>query len=441
LTDGASSFSYGTHTNEGEIQPGTSSAVSYNAGAELTSSTSAGTTTSFGYDANGERCWSSTTSTSGSCGAPPSGANTYTWNAFHQLTASNYGSTTATYAYSGDGLRTSDSIGSATNSFAWDQVTTPSQPLLLEDSSEAYVYGATTTPIEQIALPSQTSDFIASDPGGVRYVFSAVWGIHSLLEASTYSTFGVPSITGISLSQFGFQGGYTDSDGLVYLVNRYYDPATDQFLSVDPDVAETGEPYAFTGNDPLNVTDPLGLRGWYCIGGRTYFYRGNKYGAVGNGTCAQVYEEEALASFDLRLGRILIAINLAQQILANEEAQRAAESAVIKKYIQATENLQITCGVDPAQSQCGGALGGGGSLRQVYARTGQKYTCLSAAGTLIREGTLTGFGLGSGGGLVAGMEVFGIADAPESLGTSLAFTGSGVIIASLLGGLGTAIVC
>jgi hypothetical protein len=30
-------------------------------------------------------------------------------------------------------------------------------------------------------------------------------------------------------------------------------------LSVDPDVAETGEPYAFTGDDPLNATDPLGL--------------------------------------------------------------------------------------------------------------------------------------------------------------------------------------
>ena len=42
-------------------------------------------------------------------------------------------------------------------------------------------------------------------------------------------------------------------------VNRYYDPSTDQFLSVDPDVAETGQPYAFTGDDPLNETDPLGL--------------------------------------------------------------------------------------------------------------------------------------------------------------------------------------
>ena len=44
------------------------------------------------------------------------------------------------------------------------------------------------------------------------------------------------------------------------VLGRYYDPSTDQFLSIDPDLAETGQPYAFTGDDPLNATDPLGLR-------------------------------------------------------------------------------------------------------------------------------------------------------------------------------------
>jgi hypothetical protein len=43
--------------------------------------------------------------------------------------------------------------------------------------------------------------------------------------------------------------------------DRYYDPSTDQFLSVDPDLAATGQPYALTDDDPLNKTDPLGLQG------------------------------------------------------------------------------------------------------------------------------------------------------------------------------------
>jgi hypothetical protein len=42
-------------------------------------------------------------------------------------------------------------------------------------------------------------------------------------------------------------------------VNRYYDPTTDQFLSVDPALSVTLQPYAVEGNDPLNQLDPLGL--------------------------------------------------------------------------------------------------------------------------------------------------------------------------------------
>lgn len=40
---------------------------------------------------------------------------------------------------------------------------------------------------------------------------------------------------------------------------RYYDPATGQFLNVDPLVDETGQAYAYTGDDPVNATDPLGF--------------------------------------------------------------------------------------------------------------------------------------------------------------------------------------
>ena len=44
------------------------------------------------------------------------------------------------------------------------------------------------------------------------------------------------------------------------MVNRYYDPATGQFLSVDPLVDETGQAYAYTGDDPVDGADPMGLK-------------------------------------------------------------------------------------------------------------------------------------------------------------------------------------
>jgi len=43
------------------------------------------------------------------------------------------------------------------------------------------------------------------------------------------------------------------------LVHRYYDPATEQFLSVDPAVDITGTPYSYTNADPVNGDDPDGL--------------------------------------------------------------------------------------------------------------------------------------------------------------------------------------
>ena len=75
------------------------------------------------------------------------------------------------------------------------------------------------------------------------------------------------------------RAGDSPSTARITSVGRYYDPATDQFLSIDPDVAETGQPYAFTGDDPLNATDPLGLSG----GSQGYVNYLKKYGCYGHG--------------------------------------------------------------------------------------------------------------------------------------------------------------
>jgi hypothetical protein len=60
-----------------------------------------------------------------------------------------------------------------------------------------------------------------------------------LVTASDYQVFSIRAVTSV--------------------INRYYDPSIDQFLSIDPDVASTDQPYIYSGDDPLNLEDPLGL--------------------------------------------------------------------------------------------------------------------------------------------------------------------------------------
>lgn len=43
------------------------------------------------------------------------------------------------------------------------------------------------------------------------------------------------------------------------LLHRYYDPSTGQFMSVDPFDPITGQPYEYTGDNPINASDPSGL--------------------------------------------------------------------------------------------------------------------------------------------------------------------------------------
>ncbi len=85
----------------------------------------------------------------------------------------------------------------------------------------------------------------------------------------TYDPYGnITASTGSATTPFGFCGQYRDAeDGFIYLRARYYDPATGQFLSLDPAVSSTRRPYSYVGGNPLNATDPTGLAcSWSSLG-------------------------------------------------------------------------------------------------------------------------------------------------------------------------------
>ncbi len=57
---------------------------------------------------------------------------------------------------------------------------------------------------------------------------------------------------------------------MVYLLARYYEPVTGQFMSVDPKVATTDQPYSYADGNPIDNTDPTGqdagTSGYRCEG-------------------------------------------------------------------------------------------------------------------------------------------------------------------------------
>ncbi len=109
---------------------------------------------------------------------------------------------------------------------------------------------------------------INNSTGEVLYLHHDQAGSTRLLTGSTgkvegsytYGPYGTPEHTGTATTPLGYDGQYTNSDtGLIYLRAREYDPATAQFLSVDPLEAVSGAPYSYAGDNPLNYGDPTGL--------------------------------------------------------------------------------------------------------------------------------------------------------------------------------------
>jgi RHS repeat-associated protein len=130
-----------------------------------------------------------------------------------------------------------------------------------------------------------------------------------IVATYSYDAYGaVTGSTGTASTPFQYAGQYTDGEsGLQYLRARYYDPQTAQFITVDPLVGTTQEPYGYAGVNPLNVVDPLGLWGIADVGNFLQQHAGTMVavgyvGAVGvAATCAFV-TLGACVAVDLAVG-------------------------------------------------------------------------------------------------------------------------------------------
>lgn len=250
----------------------------------------ASSTITYGYDQAGERCYSYVGTTSGSCANPAPGTSstlpsqdnitTYGWDQAGNLvceTASNTSSNTcwnqsstysSTYSYNALGMRMSETpAGGTTQNFTYD--TQGSVPLVLEDANNYYLYGPVglngiQTPYEEISTAATPSIYyVMSDRHGVFVATNATGSTPVVFDGfGSYGGCGTMnggSFCPNSTVPIGFQSSYNDvNTTLDYMYHRYYDPGTDQFLSVDPLVSITNQPYGFSREDPVNLSDPSG---------------------------------------------------------------------------------------------------------------------------------------------------------------------------------------
>lgn len=239
-----------TKTSNGDV-------YSYNGDQELSSLTpTSGAATSFAYDGNGSR----TSSTVAAHGSTPAATTTMTYSpngSLASVVVPGSPATTVSYTTASNGLRQTRTKSRSTSFFLWN--VNASVPQLLSDGAQWYVYGAERTPLAQIDRTSGTTVYLHSDLiGSVRLLTTSTG---STAGANTFDPFGKRTVhTGTSDSSIGFAGSWTDvTTGLVYMQARDYDPRTSQFLTVDPALLLTHDPYAYVSNSPLASSDPIGL--------------------------------------------------------------------------------------------------------------------------------------------------------------------------------------
>lgn len=307
-----------SYANNGEIKSATGSTMNNGSytyqgttGHDAGQLQTAGSNLSFGYDANGNRTSCTGPTGSSVCGGTGSlaSSSTYGYDAQNRLTQWTNGTTgrTDSFTYDGNGELQQTKVQWQQNSCTYSPTAEPiglsglpltgirpevlSTPYCTDESDLTwstalgdpnlavvqsvqtgmdqghtdYVMGPDGQPVEQLSVSagggSSTPEWYYLDFQGNSRVLEDASG--SVQSSENYPPFGQavkPGSTGSVSTPLQYAGSYVDgSTGFVYDQARWYDPSTGQFLSQDPMVDQTLQPYEYAGDSPTNSSDPTGL--------------------------------------------------------------------------------------------------------------------------------------------------------------------------------------
>ncbi|MEQ4520621.1 RHS repeat-associated core domain-containing protein, partial [Pseudarthrobacter sp. B907] len=216
--------------------------------------------------------------------------------------------------------------------------------------------------------------------------------------------------------------GGLDIAGLEWLGARAYDPATRAFLSTDPlapvlGAGWDGNPYAYAGNNPINTTDPTGLRPLTDDELKAYDGSSRAAFAAAGDWLGDNWEYIAGGAMVIA-GGVLMATGVGGP--AGMVLIAAGADTIIQKA--------TTGGVNWGQVALSGALGGfgGASIAARAGLCGMKATLVAGASSGgISGGIQSSYGYYSGPG-------------PHTISGAVGATAQGTVFGAALGGAGGA---
>lgn len=269
----------------------------------------------YGYDASNRLCWTKTSAGTGTCAAPPSGADrfvyddagnrtsqtvggvttSFTYNEANQLV----GGTPTTPVYDAAGNETTGPDGRTAQYNAKGQTTsiTPSGGSAIAMSyvdldstsrlrAASTAFSSTPLGISAVRNGGTTTHYIRDDNGTLvaqktptatnYYLFDGLGSVRNLLSSAgatnaayTYDAWGKTTTSGTAAAgnPFRYAGGHHEktlgNTELYKFGTRYYDPTYGRWTQRDAIAGRITEPgtvnrYAYAGSDPVNHTDPSG---------------------------------------------------------------------------------------------------------------------------------------------------------------------------------------
>jgi len=207
------------------------------------------------YDANGNTTYT--------------GGRSFVYDSGNRLRSMNNGA--VSIIYDGFGNRVAKTVGGVTTKYlVEDDVNPTGLPQVMEETvnnvvQRTYTYGFQRISENQLINNVWTPSFYEYDgSGSVRQLTNLAANV-TVTDTYNYDAFGnLLNSTGTTPNNYLYRGEQYDKDlGLYYLRARYYNPATDRFLSRDPKegkptIPRTLHKYLYASADPVNRVDPRG---------------------------------------------------------------------------------------------------------------------------------------------------------------------------------------